>query len=171
MMTVTRLARRFGLSRGALLYYESIGLLRPAVRSEGNYRCYAEKDAKRLEQICVYRDAGLKLEDIQELLDGPGSAAARVLERRMSELHVEIELLRGHQRAIARLLQHKGRMKAMTKEKWVGIMRAAGFSEDDMRRWHREFERASGAEHQEFLEYLQIGAGEIAAIREWSRKE
>ncbi len=26
----------------------------------------------------------------------------------------------------------------VTKEKWVTIMKAAGFSEDDMRRWHEQ---------------------------------
>lgn len=57
----------------------------------------------------------------------------------------------------------------ITKEKWVAIMRGAGFAEADMDRWHREFERAAPAEHQEFLEFLHIPAEEIKAIREWSR--
>jgi len=58
----------------------------------------------------------------------------------------------------------------ITKDQFVGIMRAAGFTEDEMQRWHREFERAAPAEHQEFLEFLHIPAEEIARIREWSRK-
>ena len=57
----------------------------------------------------------------------------------------------------------------MTKDRWVAIMRAAGFGEDDMRRWHTEFEKAAPAEHQEFLEFLHINAAEITKIREWSR--
>jgi DNA-binding transcriptional MerR regulator len=48
MYTVTQLARRCGLSRTALLYYESIGLLLPARRTAGNYRCYGEQDLVRL---------------------------------------------------------------------------------------------------------------------------
>ena len=72
MLTVTKLARRCGLSRSTLLYYESIGLLRPAQRSVGNYRCYGEQDAERLRQICFYRDAGLKLEDVRAVLDDLG---------------------------------------------------------------------------------------------------
>ena len=122
MLTVTRLARRCGLSRSTLLYYESIGLLKPAVRSDGNYRCYGEKDAVRLEKICAYRNAGLKLEDIRALLDGKASDAGGVLERRFLELNGEIERLRGHQRAIARLLRHQGRMKMISKQKWVSII-------------------------------------------------
>lgn len=169
MLTVTRLARRCGLSRSTLLYYESIGLLKPAVRSDGNYRCYGEKDAVRLEKICAYRNAGLTLLDIRALLDGKASEAGGVLERRFLELNGEIERLRGHQRAIARLLRHQGRMKMINKEKWVSIMKSSGFSEDDMRRWHKEFERAAPQEHQEFLEFLHIGTEEINRIREWSK--
>jgi len=51
-LTVTRLARACGLSRTTVLYYESIGLLKPGLRSAGNYRLYSEKDLERLRQIC-----------------------------------------------------------------------------------------------------------------------
>ena len=57
----------------------------------------------------------------------------------------------------------------ITKEKWVAIMRSAGLSEDDMNRWHHEFEKAAPADHQEFLEFLHIPAAEIAKIRARSR--
>ena len=58
----------------------------------------------------------------------------------------------------------------MNKEKWVAIMKAAGFAEDDMRKWHQEFERAAPEDHQEFLEYLKIPAAEVERIRAWSRE-
>jgi hypothetical protein len=59
----------------------------------------------------------------------------------------------------------------VTKEKWVAVMRGAGFTEDDMRRWHAEFEKSAPQEHQEFLEFLHIPAQEVQQIREWSRKK
>ena len=68
MLTVTKLARRCGVSRTALLYYESIGLMPPPQRTGGNYRCYSEADAERLRTIRAYRNAGLTLEDIRDLL-------------------------------------------------------------------------------------------------------
>ena len=58
----------------------------------------------------------------------------------------------------------------MNKEKWVSIMKAAGFAEPDMRKWHQEFERAAPEDHQEFLEYLKIPKAEIERIRIWSRE-
>ena len=172
MLTVSKLARRFGLSRSTLLYYESIGLLKAVPRTSANYRLYGEKEVRRLEQICVYRAAGLKLTDIRAILDRRQSDATAVLKRRMVELNGEVEMLRGHQRAILKLLQSRAleRTEMVTKEKWVSIMKAAGFSEADMHRWHTEFERSAPAEHQEFLEFLHIPADEVAAIRERSRR-
>ena len=59
----------------------------------------------------------------------------------------------------------------MTKEKWVAIMRAAGFQEADMQRWHKQFEQQDPEEHQKFLEYLHISTDEISRIRAWSREK
>jgi DNA-binding transcriptional MerR regulator len=172
MFTVTKLARRCGLSRTALLYYESIGLMPPAQRSGGNYRCYGEADMQRMLQICAYRDAGLKLEDIRMILDRAGGDAYGVLKRRLLELDAEIGTLRTHQQAILKLMEHKALRKAkvITKQKWVSIMKGCGFSNEQMNRWHAEFERSAPEEHQEFLEFLHIPADEVATIREQSRK-
>jgi DNA-binding transcriptional MerR regulator len=173
MLTVTSLARRCGVSRSTVLYYESIGLLAGARRTSANYRVYGEKDLERLGRIRAYRDAGLEIADIKALLDGHPGDAASVLSRRLVAIDREIAQLRDHQRAIARLLPPTGVMEdeMITKEKWVAVMRGAGFSDDDMDRWHAEFERSAPGEHQEFLEFLKLPPDEIAKIRDWSRKK
>jgi len=172
MLTVTKLARSCGLSRSTVLYYESIGLLKSASRSRGNYRVYGARDLRRLEQICVYRGAGLKLGDIRAILDRPENDAAAILKRRLAELNAEVETMRRYQRAILLLIQNKEstrRPKAMTKEKWTSIMKSAGFTEADMHRWHVEFERSAPDDHQQFLEFLHIPPEETRTIRERSR--
>jgi DNA-binding transcriptional MerR regulator len=177
MITVTKLARRCGVSRTTLLYYESIHLIPPPQRSGSNYRYYSEADAQRLLQIRSYRDAGLTIDDIRAILSTnakhTGSKASGVLKRRLLELDAEIATLRDHQRAILQLLQSKalGRAKMISKEKWVSIMKACGFTEEQMMRWHAEFERSAPAEHQEFLEFLHIPADEIDNIRKHSRAD
>ncbi len=175
MWTVSKLAARCGLSRGTLLYYESIGLLKPPARSAGNYRSYGERDLQRLQQICAYRHAGLTLDDIRAVfiqMDRGESDAAVVLKRRLVALDGEIETRRAHQRAILKLLKNDsiGRKKMITKEKWVSIMKASGLTEADMHRWHAEFEKAAPEEHQEVLEFLHIPAAEIRTIRDWSAR-
>jgi hypothetical protein len=95
-----------------------------------------------------------------------------VLERRLIDIDREIDTLRGHQRAILRLLRKSRVLRStetMAKDKWVAIMRAAGFTEAEMGRWHREFEQAAPDEHEEFLKFLQIGPEEIRTIRASSR--
>ena len=173
MLSVSQIAKRFGLSRTTILYYESCGLLKPGHRTSANYRLYGEKEARALEQICLYRSVGLSVSNIRVMLANPQTEVAALLRRRLQELDSEIGRLREHQRVILRLLQSKSilrRTKNMTKDKWVSIMKAAGFSEDDMRRWHREFEKAAPEDHNEFLAYLHIPAEEIKSIRDWSRK-
>jgi len=173
MWTVSKLAAFCRLSRGTLLYYESIGLLKPPARSAGNYRSYGDRDLRRLQQICAYRHAGLTLDDIRTILDRRESDAAAVLKRRLVALDGEIETRRAHQRAILKLLKNDsiGRNKMITKEKWVSIMKASGLTEEAMHRWHAEFEKAAPEEHQEFLEYLHIPAAEIQTIRDWSKNQ
>ena len=172
-LTVTKLARACQLARSTVLYYESIGLLPRPRRTPGNYRAYTEKDLGRLRQICAYREAGLELGDIRSILDAPHTEAAAVLRRRLVELSASIERLHEHQRAIARLLKTTDQLRRIpmvTKEKWTAIMSAAGFTREDMHRWHAEFEKSAPQEHQEFLEFLHIPEQEVKSIRAWSRE-
>ena len=172
MMTVSQFAKRSGLSRTAILYYERSGLLKPALRTSSHYRAYGDAELRRLQQICLYRSVGVPVRNIRVILSAPETKVASALKRRLQELETEITQLRGQQQLILKLLRGKnlGRMKNMTKEKWVAIMKAAGFSEADMHRWHRTFEHSSPEEHERFLEYLHIPETEIRSIRKWSAK-
>lgn len=186
METVGRLARRFGLSRSTLLYYDRIGLLSPRERSAAGYRLYSHADIRRLERILAFRGVGLPLESIGSLLSEPdtgsdadsdmvgsGSVDA-ALEQRLVAIDREIAGLRRQQDVILRLLERDGdggRLHGLDKQSWTEILRAAGMDEDDMWRWHREFERMAPAAHQEFLESLNIEADEIESIRSRSRRQ
>lgn len=173
VLTVGRLARRFGLSRSTLLYYNSIGLLRPSGRSPGNYRLYSEDDEQRLATICTYRKAGLPLSEITELLDVGDDRQRSILERRLEELNRDIAASREQQRVVLALLKHRHqlvphRARALDKDRWVEILRSAGLDDDAMKRWHVEFERLSPEAHGDFLESLGIAPPEVARIRSWS---
>lgn len=184
METVGRLARRFGLSRSTLLYYDRIGLLSPRERSAAGYRLYSDADVRRLERIVAFRGVGLPLESIGLLLadsdtdSGTDSDTAEsgsvdaALEQRLVAIDREIAGLRRQQDVILRLLERDeggGRLHGLDKQSWTEILRATGMDEDDMWRWHREFERMAPSAHQEFLESLNIEADEIESIRSRSR--
>lgn len=173
--SIGRLGKAFGLSRSALLYYDRIGLLSPSQRSRSGYRVYGERDVKRLEAICRYREIGLGLTQIRELLDdeprSPGRTGA-ILEARLDQLNAEIEQLRDQQRIIVRLLASPKKLRgarAIDKKRWVAILRAAGLDDAAMHRWHIEFERMAPKAHEDFLESLGLPKPEVARIRAWSR--
>lgn len=171
MYTIGKLAKKFHISRSTLLYYDSIGILKPSSRTTGDYRLYSDDDASRLEQICTYRQTGLSLHDIRRVLESPETALASVLEKRLEDLNEEIVRLRGQQHFIIGLLKNTSlfdRIAVMNKETWVSLLVASGFSEEDMLRWHVEFERHSPEKHRRFLEFLCIPEDEIQAIRTWS---
>ena len=169
MYTVGRLARKFGLSRSTLLYYERIGLLFPTGHAKGEYRHYSEADAERLANVCEYRKAGLALKDIGAVLDGRvGSGLVDLLENRLRELNEEMDLLRGQQRVLDRLLGHGDLppdLPSMDKKTWVRLLKTAGFTEEDMQRWHSDFERTAPDKHERFLRMLNIPEAERKAIR------
>lgn len=171
MLTVGRLAKKFGLSRSTLLYYDSVGLLQPSSRTGKGYRVYADKEINRLEQICRYRRAGLALEDIKEVLDSPESKLSAVLEKRLNELNDDIGRLQEQQRFIVELMEKRGLLvgvRVMSRDSWMSLLAAAGFSSEDMQRWHAQFESSAPDKHLEFLELLGCSEDEVRTIRSWA---
>lgn len=170
--SISRLARRFGLSRSTLLYYDRIGLLRAADRTAAGYRCYGPREERRLRRLCELRQTGLALRDIRVMLgDAPG-ARADVIARRLAEIAKQLVSLRHQQRLLAALHRNLSRKRLpplLDKATWVEMLRQAGMDARAMRRWHAEFEQRAPEEHDQFLGSLGIPADEIAMIRRQSR--
>ena len=175
MIPISQIGRKHGLSRSTLLYYDRLGLVSPSYRTAAGYRLYSEEDEARLAQICRYREAGLSLAQIGRLLDDDASKQSAVtvaLHRRLTELNGEIAALRRQQQVVLNLLPRRGhdrRARAMTKEKWIALLRSIRLSDEEMCQWHVAFERQSPAAHQDFLESLGIPDAEIRHIRRQSR--
>lgn len=171
MFTVNQLGKKYNLSRSTLLYYDKIGLLKPSARSESNYRLYSSNDVEKMQKIATYRDAGLSLESIAEILNSKNTKPTNVLEHRLLNLNGEISNLRRQQQLIVKLLGKDSLIrstKTMSKEQWVNILKASGMDDEAMHNWHKEFERDLPEVHQDFLESLGCSIEEVNNIRKWS---
>jgi len=171
MFTIGQVANKYSLSRSTLIYYDSIGILKPSGRSASNYRLYSDTDLKKMDRIILFRSTGLSLESISLLLDTGSNDLKSALERRLLSINNEIQGLRDQQKVILRILKNENASKharVITKEKWVSLLQAAGLDDEGMKNWHIEFERTSPEAHQDFLESIGIEKDEIELIRSWS---
>ncbi len=171
MYKVGDLVKSYKISRSTLLYYDKISLLKPSGRSHSNYRLYTQSDFDRLAQISLYKDAGLALDSIAEILNSSSTNASQILEKRLDNLNKEMGRIRTQQQLIIELLGNDALLrstKLMNKEQWVNILKGTGLDEDDMRQWHIEFERELPEVHTDFLESLGIESEEIKQIKSWS---
>ena len=70
LLRIQDVAVETGLTTRAIRYYEEIGLLEPAARSDGDYRLFDASDLDRLRFIKSLRDdAGFSLAQIGQLLE------------------------------------------------------------------------------------------------------
>lgn len=170
METIGRLAKQFGLARSTLLYYDKIGILKPSGYTSSGYRVYAASDADRLARIRLFRDAGLSLSVIKQVLDGSESVLRTALEDRLKLLNSEMNSLRQQQDLVCRLLRRAlpKTQQGLSKEIWTNLLAASGFSDKDMHQWHVAFERHAPERHQAFLETLNIPDDEIRDIRSFA---
>ncbi len=110
-MRIGELAARFGLNPKTIRYYEEIGLLKRAGRSESGYRLYGKPDVERLGFIRRAKTLSLSLDEIRDLLSvqeegsppcgqvlGLIDTKIEVIDQQMAELttfRAELATLRG----------------------------------------------------------------------------
>jgi len=67
-MNIGRAAALSGVSAKAIRYYESIGLIRPAVRAGNGYRDFNAQDVHVLRFVHRARDLGFSVSEVGELI-------------------------------------------------------------------------------------------------------
>jgi DNA-binding transcriptional MerR regulator len=132
--TVRQLANMAGVSVRTLHHYDHIGLLRPSARTAAGYRLYGTKDLLRLQQILLFKEFDLPLEEIRRILDDPGFDPVRALAQHRQTLELRAErlarLLNTIDRTIARLTEVD--MSLTDEELYEGLPK------ETVDRWKRE---------------------------------
>jgi DNA-binding transcriptional MerR regulator len=119
LLRIQEVAEETGLTPRSIRYYEELGLLRPAARSEGAYRLYDASDLEQLRFIKGLRDdAGLSLADIGQVLEDEESrrragAALKVTEDPAERRRILLERLASVEGLHGRLTAKLARLGAM----------------------------------------------------------
>ncbi len=93
MKTVKEVSNLTGVSVRALHHYHAIGLLKPTQVTEAGYRLYDDAAMEKLYMILVYRELGLSLNKISNILDAPDYDRNRVLEHQIALMQDKINKL------------------------------------------------------------------------------
>lgn len=110
MKTVHEVSELAGVSIRTLQYYDNIGLLRPAVRTEAGYRLYGDDDLARLQQILLFRELEFPLKEIKRIVEAPGFDRRRALEQQLELLELKRERLEGIIQLAKDLMEGEGTM-------------------------------------------------------------
>ena len=81
MKTVTQVSRLTGVSVRTLHHYDAIGLLKPTQVTQAGYRLYDQTALDRLYRLLVFRELGLSLKEISQMLDASDGHRNQVLEQ------------------------------------------------------------------------------------------
>ena len=99
-MNIGQASKASGVSAKMIRYYESVGLIPPASRTDSGYRAYADSDIHMLRFIRRARDLGFSVAEIHDLLglwrdrSRKSADVKRVAQQHIADLHRRIEDLR-----------------------------------------------------------------------------
>ncbi|HVJ47819.1 MerR family transcriptional regulator [Desulfitobacterium sp.] len=120
--TVQKLAQMAGVSARTLRYYDEIGILKPARINSSGYRIYGQAEIDRLQQILFYRELGVNLESIKDIVTAPSFDGAKALREHREKLLEKREqldvLIFNVDKTIA---LNEGRIIMTNKEKFEGF--------------------------------------------------
>lgn len=69
--SIQSLSKMAGVSTRTLRYYDEIGILKPARIASSGYRVYSEREVDLLQQILFYKELGIELKVIKQILSSP----------------------------------------------------------------------------------------------------
>ncbi|ROR27256.1 MerR family transcriptional regulator [Mobilisporobacter senegalensis] len=143
--TVQKLGKLAGVSTRTLRYYDEIGILKPARINSSGYRIYGQHEVNRLQQILFYRELGVNLESIKDIMTSPnfnGAEALREHREKLLEKREQINILIANvEKTIA---ETEGRTNMSNKEKFEGFKKK--MIDDNEKKYGKEIRDKYGEE-------------------------
>ena len=121
--TVNKLAKLAGVSARTLRYYDELGLLSPMRQSTNGYRIYGPAEVDRLQQILFFRELGVPLDEIKQILSAEGFDGQAALQSHLAALwakRAKLDTLIRNVETTIRTM--KGETSMSDKEKFEGFL-------------------------------------------------
>jgi len=131
--TVKQLSELAGVSIRTLHHYDEIELLRPSKVGANGYRYYDDAAVLRLQQILFYREIGLELLQIKEILDSPDFDLLSALESHRKMLADKRLRLQNLISTVDDTIRHLSGEKPMAKRQLF-----EAFSDEQQKQYERE---------------------------------
>jgi DNA-binding transcriptional MerR regulator len=120
--TVQKLGNLAGISTRTLRFYDEIGILKPARINSSGYRIYGQKEVDRLQQIMLYREMGVNLDTIKEIINSKAFNETAALKEHLDKLLAQKQQLDILIANVEKTIEYKeGRNQMNDKEKFNGF--------------------------------------------------
>jgi DNA-binding transcriptional MerR regulator len=136
MYTVKQLSKLAGVTPRTLHHYDAIGLLKPSRVGKNGYRYYGEESLLRLQQILLYRELDLPLDDIKKIMAENRFDVLGALQSHKDALQKKVMRLNRLLVTVDNTIQHLKGEKPMSEK---GLFE--GFSEEEQEKYALEAEQ------------------------------
>ena len=112
LLTIGQFAALHGINKKTLMWYDEVGLFRPAaVNSQNGYRYYSYQQSQTLETILLLREMGVSVKEIKAFMQERSAASMeKLLGEKIEELDREIS----HKKAVRETLaKHRRNMQTL----------------------------------------------------------
>jgi len=168
--TIKKLASLAGVSTRTLRYYDEIGILKPARINSSGYRIYGQKEVNTLQQILFYRELGVGLDSIKDIVTAPsfdGAKALREHREKLLEKREQLDLLISNVDKTIALTE--GRITMSDKQKFEGFKKK--MVEENEKKYGKEIREKYGkdkveASNAKVMNMTQEQYEEVTALAE-----
>ncbi len=160
-MKVGELAERTGVSVRTLHFYEKVGLLEPARRTDAGHRIYGLAETERLQQIRSLVQLGFSLEEVRDCLQNQHFSPAKILQLHLAALDEAMERQRRLRLRLGFLAQRLESVEGASAEDFINTieeitMLEKHYTPEQLEQLHQRAE--------------QVGAERIIQVQEeWRR--
>jgi len=133
MFTVKQLSKMAGITPRTLHYYDEVNLLKPTTIGGNGYRYYDQNALLRLQQILLYREMDMPLEQIKAIMEREDFHVVDALVKHRIELKKQIERLQRLEATVDNTILHLKGKKEMSEPQFF-----TGFTDKQQEEYENE---------------------------------